>query len=203
MKAILFDLDGNLVDSFDCWLSAFNDTMEKFGKRKVGEREYREKYQGRGVRSIFEKLGLGDDAIKYCTSRLMNNLDKIEVFPETKKILESLSKKFKLGIVTNAMSDFVHKTLEYFDLKKYFDVIVTVDDVKERKPDPEMVIKACKLLGLDPSDVIVVGDEKNDVLAGKSAGCVVVGLNREGDYKIKSLLELEKLVERLSRSSCQ
>jgi len=206
MKAILFDLDGVLIDSFDSWLAAFNETLEKFGKKRVSKGEYEKKYLGHELRSTFGKFGLGDDAIKYCKAQFINNIKKIRIFPEAKKILESLSKKFKLGLVTNAWADFVHKTLEYFDLKNYFVVIVTGDDVDKGKPDPESIIKACKLLGLDQSDVIVVGDERNDVLAGKSAGCTVVGLNVESDFKIKKLPELTKFIDTIiekSRSNSQ
>ena len=200
MKAILFDLDGVLIDSFDSWLVAFNETLEKFGKKRVSKGEYRKKYLGHELRHTFGKFGLGDDAVKYCKTKFIHNIKEIRIFPEVKKTLETLSKKFKLGLVTNAWKVFVHKTLEYFGLKNYFDVIITYDDVEKAKPDPESIIKACESLGLDPSDVILVGDEKNDVLAGKSAGCTVVGLNVESDFKIKKLSELTKFIEQSLKS---
>lgn len=194
MKAILFDLSGVLIDPFDSWLIALNETLKKFGKRKLSKREYM-KYLGYDERTFLRKFGLGDDAVKYMRERCVSNIKEIKVIPEARKVLESLRKKLKLGLTTNCDVDYVYKVLEYFDLKKYFDVIITDDDVEKGKPDPEMIIKACKLLGLDKRDVIVVGDEKNDILAGKSAGCIVVGLNIEGDFTIKRLSELEKLIE--------
>ena len=199
MKAILFDLDGVLIDSFDFLCSTFNETLEKFGKRSVSKREYKKKYWGRDVRSNFGKFGLGDDAIKYRRAQYKSHIKEIRVFPEARKILESLSKKIKLGLITNNRSGVVHKILEYSNLN-YFDVIVTGDNVDKGKPDPEMIIKACKSLGLDPSEVIVVGDTRSDVLAGKSAGCTVVGLNVKSDFKIKRLPELVKFIEQSSRS---
>ena len=200
MKAILFDLDGVLIDSFDFLWITFNETLEKFGKRRVSKREYKKKFWGHDLKSNFGKFGLGEDAIKYRKAQYKSHIKEIRVFPEARKILESLSKKIKLGLITNSRSDVVHKILEYFNLKNYFDVIFTGDDVDKEKPDPEMIIKACKSLGLDPSEVIVVGDTRSDVLAGKSAGCTVVGLNVESDFKIKRLPELVKFVEQSSRS---
>jgi HAD superfamily hydrolase (TIGR01509 family) len=200
MKAILFDLDGVLIDSFDFLWITFNETLEKFGKKSVSKREYKKKYWGRDVRSNFGKFGLGDDAIKYRRAQYISHIKEIRIFPEARKILESLSKKLKLGLVTNSRAAVVHKILEYSNLKNYFDVIVTGDDVDRGKPDPEMIIKACKSLGLDPSEVIVVGDTRSDVLAGKSAGCLVVGLNVKSDFKIKRLPELVKFIEQSLRS---
>jgi len=200
MKAILFDLDGVLIDSFDFLWNTFNETLEKFGKKSVSKREYKEKYWGRDTRSNFGKFGLGDDAIKYRRAQYKSHIKEIRVFPEARKILESLSKKLKLGLVTNSRAAVVHKILEYSNLKNYFDVIVTGDDVDRGKPDPEMIIKACESLGLDQSEVIVVGDTRSDVLAGKSAGCAVVGLNVKSDFKIRRLQELVKLVEQSLRN---
>ena len=195
MKAILFDLDGVLIDSFDSWYLAFNKTLEKFGKRKVSPREFREKCWGPDLRYNMGKFGLGDDAIEYCQAQHINHIKEIKIFPETREILDLLKEKVKLGLVTNTPANDVYKTLEFFDLKNYFDVIVTGDDVKKGKPDPEIVIKACESLGLDPIDVMLVGDTRSDVLAGKSAGCTTVGLDVESDFKIKKLSELAKFME--------
>lgn len=194
-KTILFDLDCVLIDPFDSWWVAHNETLEKFGKRRISKGEYMKKDLGHDDRYTFGKFGLGDDAVKYCKAQCINHIKEIRIFPEARKILKSLGKKLKLGLVTNTSADYVHKTLKYFNLKNYFDVIVTSDDVEKGKPDPKMIIKACELLGLDQSDVIVVGDERNDVLAGKSAGCTVVGLNVESDFKIKKLPELTKFID--------
>jgi len=195
MKAVLFDLHGVLIDSFDPYLIAFNKTMEKCGRKKVSKREFMEKYIGSDDKAIIKKFGFDDDATKYMRAVYLESVKDTVIFPGVRKILESLSKKVKLGVVTNTWGKYVHKTLEYFDLKKYFDVIVTIDDVENGKPHPEMIIKACKSLGLDPSEVVAVGDEKNDILAAKSAGCFVIGLNIDADYKIKKLSELVKFVD--------
>jgi len=195
MKAILFDMEGVLIEPVDSRWISFNETLEKFGKRRISKREYMGEYYSLNDRANLGKFGLGDDAVKYLRERYMSNTKKIKVVPGARKTLKSLSKKLKLGLITNTPAEFVYKILEFFELKKYFDVIITRYDVKKVKPDPEMVIKACNSLGLDESEVVVVGDAKNDVLAGKSAGCTVVGLNVESDFKIKKLSELLKFVE--------
>ena len=67
-------------------------------------------------------------------------------------------------------------------------------DVKMSKPNPEIVIKSCKLLNLKPKEVILVGDTKSDVEAGRAAGCKVIGINVDADYTVKNISELTKLL---------
>ena len=72
---------------------------------------------------------------------------------------------------------------------------MTSDDVKMSKPNPEIVVKACKRFKIEPKDVVLVGDTESDVIAGKKAGCKVVGINVIADYTIKNLSELIYLIE--------
>ena len=97
-------------------------------------------------------------------------------------------------MITNSSRAIVSKTLKRFNIKKYFDVIVTMDDVKRRKPAPDMALRACRILNVDAKDAIMIGDTKNDMLAGKSAGCMTVGFKIKGDYKINSLDEIFSLI---------
>ena len=65
-----------------------------------------------------------------------------------------------------------------------------MDDVKRRKPAPDMILKACKLLRINPKNTILVGDTMNDIIAGKRAGCVTVGYKVKGDYRINNLNQI-------------
>jgi len=194
VRAILFDMDGVLVDSFDSWWVAYNKTLERFRKGRTSREEFRKKYWGEDLKSNLKKFGLGSEAVEYCKAQYANSIGEIELFPEARKVLELLKRKFKLGLVTNTPEATVRKILKNLDIGGYFDVVITGDDVERGKPDPEMLIKACKLLNLDPGEVAIVGDTKMDVLAGRSAGCKVVGLHVDGDFKIGNLWELVDLV---------
>ncbi|MBC7110413.1 MAG: HAD-IA family hydrolase, partial [Archaeoglobi archaeon] len=80
--------------------------------------------------------------------------------------------------------------------EKFFDVIVTGDEVKAGKPHPEIILRACELLGVSPKEVVLVGDTQSDVIAGKSAGCrAVIGVGTEADFKISSLKELLEILK--------
>lgn len=188
LDAVLFDLDGVLVDSIRAWHTAFNDTLKKFGKDSITLEEFKERHWGLSLMDNMEILGLGEKGTKYCREMYTENIDKIEIFPEAKNLLYSIKKK--LGLVTSTPETETEIILEKFDLDSFFNVVVTGDDVEETKPSPEPVLKACKLMQIDPRRAVFVGDNISDMEAGRKAGCVVIGLGVEGDVSIGSLSEI-------------
>lgn len=191
--AILFDMDGVLIDSFRAWLQALNTSLKKFNLDEVNEQEFKEKFWGHDLNDNLKRLNLDKKVGDFCISIFGNFVDKIEIFPETKMVLEKLN-SFKKGLITNTPRGCISKVLRQFNLAKYFDVVVTSDEVKMGKPSPEMILKACHAFQIEPSDALLVGDTESDVLAGKKAGCIVVGLNVDADIKIKKLSELLSLL---------
>jgi phosphoglycolate phosphatase len=67
-------------------------------------------------------------------------------------------------------------------------------DGKNGNPAPDMALKACKKLRINPKNAILVGDTKADMTAGKRAGCIAVGYMVKGDYRISRLIEIEKFI---------
>ena len=112
---------------------------------------------------------------------------------KTKETLQKLN-QYKKSIITNTPKDCAVQILKKFDIEKYFEFLLTSDDVKMAKPDPEIVLKSCKMLNVNPRDVVLVGDTESDVKAGRGAGCKVIGINVDADYIIKSLSELTSLI---------
>ena len=74
------------------------------------------------------------------------------------------------------------------------DVIVCGDEVKNGKPAPDLMLKACEKLKVDPKDTISVGDTDLDIIACKKAGCYAVGFKIDGDKKIDNLKELLEMI---------
>jgi len=197
VKAVLFDLDGVLVDSLNVWYVAMNETLGKFGKGRVGKGEYVKRYWGFSLSRNFEKLGLGREAVEYCLSRYEHHLEGIRAFPETEEVLRELRRRgFRLALVTNTPSRLVQRLLSRLGLVDFFDAVLTGDDVRRAKPHPEAVRKACRRLGVHPSQALLVGDTRSDVLAGRGAGVRVVGRGVEGDLRIERLGELLLLLGR-------
>jgi len=102
---------------------------------------------------------------------------------------------YKKAIITNTPRDCAKQILKKFDIETCFSHLITSDDVRKAKPDPEIIFKACERLDVSPETVLLVGDTENDVKAGKAAGCTVVGIDIDADYTIKKLSELTEIVE--------
>ena len=193
-QAILFDMDGVLIESLDSWWLSLNDAFKAFNHKEISRDEFIEKYWGHDLSYNLDKMGLDYKILNFCNVSYSNHTDSVKIFSDTKTTLKNL-RNYKKGIITNTPKNCANQVLKKHNLEKYFDVIVTVDEVTRGKPSPELVYKACKYLNVEPKDTILVGDTDSDVLAGKAAGCIVVGKDIKGDYTIKKLSDLTKLVE--------
>jgi len=192
--AILFDMDGVLIDSLDAWWEALNASLKIFGISGINKEEFIRKYWGHDLYDNLRKMNLDLEIGLECSRIYAQYADKIKIFPETKGVLEKL-KGYKKGLITNTPKNCTYKILEKFSIQKYFDTVVTTDDVEKGKPDPEIVLKACKDLNVDPSKVVLVGDTLSDIKAGREAGCTVVGVKVDGDFTIKDISELTKIID--------
>ena len=193
-KAILFDMDGVLVDSLDAWWGSLNQALIHFNHEQITKEEFIEKYWGFDLKYNIEKMGLNYKVVNFCNTVYGNHVNKVIIYKDTKETLEKLS-SYKKGLITNTPRNCAMQILNNFDLEKYFEIILTSDDVTKGKPSPEIVLKACELLNVKPKDVILIGDTKNDVKSGKEAGCRVIGLNIKADYRIDKLSDLTNLLE--------
>ncbi len=199
IEAILFDLDGVLINSFESWYQAFNAMLMAYRRKEMSRAEFTKKCWGPDLKHNLDAINLDEAAGKYCISEQLKLIELIELFPGAKEVLSRVREKYKLkvGLVTNTPKKNVHRILEHFHLSGYFDVIVTGDDVKNGKPDAEMVIEACERLKTKPENVILVGDTESDFMAGKSAGCAVIGVGAKsaGDMHIENLYELLSILD--------
>jgi len=84
---------------------------------------------------------------------------------------------FKLAIVSTKVRDVVLKGLVLTNLDQFFDVVISLDEVVNAKPDPEPLEKALALLGSSPDEAIMIGDNHHDILGGKNAGTYTCGVS--------------------------
>jgi len=192
-SAILFDMDGVLVDSLDSWWKALNSALEKFKHQELTRDEFIETYWGHDLKANLKRLKLNPQVAPFCNITYGDHLDYIKIYPDTKRTLKQLA-SYRKAIITNTPTDCARQILKKFDIAQYFEAIITSDDVLKAKPDPEIVFTACKRLGVTPKTALLVGDTESDVKAGRAAGCTVVGLNIAADIMIQKLSELTDLI---------
>jgi len=198
LKAILFDLDGVIVDSFQRQFTVFNELREKYGFKAMKKEDVRKGWWGNSLevnaKLFFKNVDIEKLKKEYNDS-VIKHIDKGKLMKDAKEVLKKIKeKKLKIGLVTNTTSKRAEKELKYQKVRDLFDVVITADDVEKPKPYPHPILKACEKLKVMPDEVIYVGDTKNDYKAGKSAGAFVVGLETKGDLIISGLKDLLQLL---------
>ena len=197
VKAVLFDLDGVLVDSKKAWFRVYNNILIHFGVKPVSKKWFSKIFGNTIEKNVKIFINMtAKEANKLAIKYFAKNRRYVKVFPNSINVLKKLSdSKVKMALITNTPKRILIPTLNHYKLKKYFKAIVTIDDVKRGKPAPDMALKACRLLKVKPKNTILVGDTRNDMIAGKRAGCTIIGYKIKGDYKINELNSIIKLVE--------
>jgi HAD superfamily hydrolase (TIGR01509 family) len=186
-------MDGVLIDSLDSWWISLNSSLRTFGYKEISKEEFIERYWGYDLSYNLKKMGLNLGVVTFCNNVYSEQIGEIRIYPDTKYTLQKLN-RYKKGIITNTPKDCAYQIVKKFDIEQYFDAIVTSDEVSKGKPDPSIIFKACKILDVDPKTVVLVGDTKNDVKAGKAANCKVFGINIDADFKIQRLSELTEFL---------
>ena len=202
VKAILFDMDGVLTDSYHAWSCIINDALKSIGRNALSKKTLRKQFGApveRDQKTHFKGYSV-EQIRKLYLDHYHKHKNKIVLFPHTRKILQEIKdKNIKIGLISNSTKDIIHPVLKRFGIDCYFDVVMSMDDVTYRKPHPEMVLRACKILGVKPQETVVVGDTQNDMIAGKKAGCTTVGIKTKGDCTVHRLTAIRRFLKLPSR----
>jgi pyrophosphatase PpaX len=206
VKAILFDLDGTLVDSSQAIVRAVEEALESRGLKCDSVQVV--KIIGLPLENIFGVLApnLSEQKIwqlvnEYRKYYMAHHLENTTIHSSAQLVLRKLKAKgFKLGIITAKYKEPVMDVLSHFDILELFDAVVTGYEVQKHKPAPDIVLEAAKRLGVDPKQCVVVGDSPVDVQAGKRAGAFTVALlsntyERKPLEDTKPTIIIEKLQE--------
>jgi phosphoglycolate phosphatase len=210
IRLIIFDLDGTLINSIEDITTALNHAFGPFGVNDLTAAEVTA-LVGEGplklVRDVLTKRNLIADTEALVTSFLdyytFHPTDKTVLYPGARKMLETL-KDLKMAIVTNKTEELSREIIKKFGLDNYFNMIVAVDTIAERKPSPGPVMHVLSALNMAPEDTIIVGDSTIDIQTGKASLVRTVavthgygrnGFQDEADFVIGSLPELINIVK--------
>jgi HAD superfamily hydrolase (TIGR01509 family) len=201
--AVLFDMDGLLIDSEPLWLEAETAIMARLGA-SWSEQDQAQLLGGsleRSVRYLLSKATrpappelIGEWLMSGIIERVRR--DGIPVQPGARELLAEVGRAgLPRALVTSSERGFMDVVLASTGMR--FDVLVCADDVTATKPDPEPYLLAAKLLGADPADCFVLEDSPNGVASAEAAGCRVFAVPSlipippaPGRAVVRSLLDL-------------
>ena len=211
LKAVIFDLDGVLSDSVGRDIAITIRAYKKFGYpiTKSAQQFIIGRHPADRIAFFAEKFDIPEKKQRLIVEeekRLYRELwdTTSKLFPGVKETLDAVKNKgMILALATTSTRDSVKRFIQRFRLEGYFKVVLTREDVSERKPNPEIYIKAKNELGYNPDEIIVVEDTEIGVIAAKSAGLNCVAIPNQytknqdfsnADYVLESIGELSKII---------
>ena len=199
MKAIIFDMDGVLVDSMPYHAEAWKQSLATAGINI--ERGDIYELEGSNHRQIveimFRRFGRtpAEEDIQELNNKkveIFNRIEHSRPFESIKELLASLKQKFKLAVVSGSNRKTVHAIIDKF-FPDIFDIIIDGDDTDKGKPSPEPYLKAVEKLGVPKEQCLVVENAPLGIRAAKSAGLRCIAIPT---YLIReSLKEADVIVE--------
>ncbi len=211
IKAIVFDLDGTLIDSVTDLANSVNYTLGKLNLPLHTTEEIKS-FVGDGVQKLI-KRSLGQSHMKKfedCFRIFMEHYgahctDNTVLYPEVTETLSTLAGNYTLGVLTNKSLAFSHKILTALGVNAYFKEALGGDSLTTKKPDPAGIFYLAEKWNLAPDKMVMVGDHVTDIEVGQKAGCKTVfikgGIGETRglipDLVINSIAELPDLLESL------
>lgn len=206
LNAVLFDLDGTLIDTNELIIDSFKYTFDTLDKPLPSRQEIIGWFGEPLTVTMSNFFDDVNEAIRiYREFNLKYHDERIDLYNNVEKTLHDLKQRgYKLGVVTSKNKSTACRGLEHFNILEYFDVLISSDDVKNHKPHEEPVLSACNILNINPEESIMIGDSIYDIISGKNAGSKTCGvlysfmkdelLNIKADYYISDLSEILDIV---------
>lgn len=181
LKAILFDLDGVIIDSEPLHVKALQLTCDRFGfallpediarfKGITEEQVARHFIDGQAALSLQDFINYKSNIYTRLVAEELVLMDGVLAF------MQFCRERWRLGLTTSALPENAACVLQKFQLAPLFDAIVTSGDITHGKPHPEPYLKTAQKLALPPAHCLVIEDSLNGVRSGKTAGCRVLGI---------------------------
>jgi len=191
IKLICFDLDGTLVNSVPDLRLALNAMLDEFQLPHCQDEQIKT-WVGNGLPKLVER------ALTYVDNKNVTQQNALSCFEKHYQhylnsasclydnVAETLhalkTRGYQTALVTNKAEQFLPDLLQHFKINDCFDLILGGDTLAKNKPDPMQVNFALAHFSVDKSQAVMVGDSKNDILAGKNAGLLSIALTYGYNY---------------------
>lgn len=174
LKAVLFDVDGVLLDSTAANVAFYCELFRRIGGFGLTDEEMM-KHKHLSVDGMLRKhYPEATDEQILTWAKLADEIDAgfdlLKPMPGVAEVIPQLATQYKLGLVTNRRTSGVEELWQVVQLQQYFPVIASFEKTANHKPDPEPIRYALKELNIEPSEAVFVGDAQTDLQAGQAAG---------------------------------
>lgn len=197
IKAVIFDMDGVLIDAKDWHYEALNRALGMFGYT-ISRYDHLVTYDGLPTRKKLEMLSR-EQALPRQLHGFLNDLKQIytmelvysrckPVFHHEYALAKLKAGGYKLGVCSNSIRQTVEVMMERSNLSKYFDSMLSNQDVKAAKPDPEMYVVAAERLGFRPAECLVIEDNENGIRSAQAAGAQLMVVDSVNDVQLDNIM---------------
>jgi phosphoglycolate phosphatase len=176
-RAVIFDFDGTLADSYDAITASVNHVRAANGLPALPEAEIK-KHVGRGLEKLLADLlpgtDLGRNVALYREHHAVVMREQTRLIPGAREAVAALKRRGRrLAVCSNKKVEFTRALLDSLGIAALFDVVLGPDDVPRPKPAPDMLLEALRRLGAAPGEALYVGDMDVDVQTARAAGVAV------------------------------
>lgn len=191
VRALLFDLDGVLVDSYEAWLAVVQQTAAALGGRPVTRESFAQGW-GQGIEADLARWFPGRQVAEveaFYHAHFLDHRERLRFDADAAPVLAALRERgIPTALVTNTPGPLARSILATGNL--VLDAVVGGTDVPRAKPAPDLVLRAAELLGVPPGEALMVGDTEFDRAAARAAGTPFAGLGIEGDVTLGRLQDV-------------
>ena len=181
--AIIFDCDGTLVNSMPAHFEAWCEALAYYGAANVFQEDVFYAMGGRPTKDIVVELnseyGLKLDPEAVAMKKreaFLGRLDRIDLIDEVVEFARAHRARLPMAIATGGTRLVIEKTLQAVGISDLFEDVVSADDVKVGKPDPEVFLRAAAILGVEPGRCLALEDAPAGIMAAQRAGMQVIAV---------------------------
>lgn len=211
MKIIILDFDGTIADTRSSIIKTVQMTLQELHLPLANEKRIKELI-GLPLKDTFEKAAYINDCEIFKTAitkyrEIYNeiSLNTVQLFPNVKNTMNQLyTSGYKVAVASSKGCDSLITLLEKFGIMPYISIALGEQDVKHKKPAPDVVLRILEMLKSLPRETLVVGDTIYDIQMGQNAGCRTCGvtygnhtkyqlLHQGADYVIDDFSEIKSI----------
>lgn len=206
IKAIIFDMNGIIIDDEHIHERAFKQSLEPYGIN-LSHESYLDNCAGRTDKEGYERIAATQKKSLPIDLLLTQKADLYQLlFPSMKKVypgilecINLMSNHFILALASSSIRKEVELITKEFNIFEKFKVIITGDDVVKGKPDPEPYLLTCKKLNISPNQAIVIEDSSSGVKSAIAAGCKCIAITTTHSKSQLSANTPTKIVDSFSK----